>query len=379
MGKLIIVILLFCPIILRGQQINWKTISDVQKRIKSESINNKVFYSQFDWYSPREVDSLQSRYFKYTKKKPLIYGVDFYYATGTWFTERSKILYRNNLISIIRSAWERDKAIPCFSWHLENPYIPSGTELYMGCRYRTGYPGYPEQHKNIIKEILDDKGEACGLGNYSGKDNKIIYSNPRKWFEARCKEVADIINELTDKKGKRIPIIIRLWHECEDDWMWWGASSCSIEEYKNFFILTQKLIKKHLKRKQILWAYCTDQYFSSENEYLRRYPGNRYVDILGYDDYSIAKPDKLDLCIKRAQCISNLSHKYNKISAIFETSNNYKITKEYFFRNCISKVIIADRVNLGIFQMWTSDNFNTIEEIGDRKWFLEQPYIIVKE
>ena len=101
MWKLIIVILLFCPTILRGQQINWKTISDIQKTIKSETINNKVFYSQFDWYSPREGGSLQSRYFDYTKKKPLIYGVDFYYATGTWFTDQSKILCRNNLISII--------------------------------------------------------------------------------------------------------------------------------------------------------------------------------------------------------------------------------------------------------------------------------------
>lgn len=374
----IIVILSFHAFIIYGQNVNWQSASDVKQIINTEIANGKIFYSQFDWYSPRKTSSLQTKYSEYIGKTPLIYGVDFYYATGSWFSEEYKSSCRSNLISIVKQAWERDSAIPCFSWHLENPYIPTGTELYMGCRYRFGYPEYPAHHRYIINEILNERGTRCGTGSYVGKDN-IGYANPREWFIAQCKEVADIINELVDKNGNPIPIIFRLWHECEDEWMWWGSSSCTVEEYKEFFILTQELIKKYLiNENQILWAYCTDQYFSSEEEYLKRYPGNSYVDIIGYDDYSIARPEKLNDCIKRAQCVSSISLKYNKICAIFETSNNYEATREHFFRNCVSPIITAENVYLGIIQMWTSEYFNTVGEKEDRKWFLSQPFIIIK-
>ena len=91
-----------------------------------------------------------------------------------------------------------------------------------------------------------------------------------------------------------------------------------------------------------------------------------------------AANEKLNDCIKRAQCVSSISLKYNKICAIFETSNNYEATREHFFRNCVSPIITAENVYLGIIQMWTSEYFNTVGEKEDRKWFLSQPFIIIK-
>lgn len=42
---------------------------------------------------------------------------------------------------------------------------------------------------------------------------------------AQLKEVASIIKQLKEDKGQQIPVAFRLWHECEDNRMWWGPGS----------------------------------------------------------------------------------------------------------------------------------------------------------
>lgn len=385
MEKLIICLLLASYINpLFSQSMKWGTERSVRKELKRAADQGQTFYSQFDWYAPRERGNLESQFTKDMGRRPLIYGVDFYYATGTWFSEDYKSKCRNNLINIVRQAWRENKAIPSFSWHLENPYVNSDFKDDMGCRF-TYYPdennNYPEEHRYVIREILNETGEPCGFGGYLRENNKTGYDNPRMWFEAQCREVADIINQLKDDKGRYIPIILRLWHECEDSWTWWGPNTCTDDEYKEFFILTEKLIRKYAPRAKILWGYCTDQYWVNDDNYLKRYPGDKYIDIMGYDDYSIRKNyrDGENKSLERARFMTKIAKEHKKVAAIFETSNSDDKTSETFFRDKVSVILKDEQTSIALFQMWSSGRYITDNEKNDRAWMLAQPYIIIQD
>ncbi len=329
------------------------------------------YYSQFDEYPVRKTNELNSKYKEKTNYDVCVYGLDFYYASGTWFPKTMTERNRRNMIRVVKEAWTKHKAIPCFSWHLENPYTPSFFHNYMGCRFRYSEQGYPEEHRFVIHEILNNKGEKCGYGSFTGKDNPKWSSSPTKWFDSRCREVASIIKEFTDENGIPIPIIFRLWHECDGDWQWWGKGSVSIEDYKKFFRLTIKKIEKYTGTHNILYAFGLDKSWNTEREFIERWPGDKYVDLAGFDDYSIGSSDSaLIATILRAKIVSELMKKKGKVAALFETDNHNQKTSGVFFKDFITPLIKDDGVHLGLIQVWSTDKLNSHDEINDRISFM---------
>lgn len=358
---------------------DWDDAESVKNLLRKAMTESKTYYSQFDWFSPRKNDDLKSIYSEISGVQPLIYGVDFYYASGSFFPKSYINDNKGNLISIVKKAWQKYRAIPLFSWHLENPYVPSNFEQKMGCRYRysKSFPDYPEKHRYVIREILSGEGDLCGMGNKDKEGRGLSYPNPRAWFEARVEEIANIINEMIDDEGKPIPIIFRLWHECEDNWMWWGRGSVSPSDYKDFFVMTEKLIKQFSPKSEILWAYGPDRFWKND-EFLNRYPGDDYVDIIGYDDYSIGK-ENVDISenIERARYVSDLAKKKGKVAALFETANKHEMTSEKFFMDYLMTIVRAEGVSLGVVQTWSIGKFSTINHRKDRTSFLKDTKIIV--
>ena len=344
---------------------NWGDSKTVKKQLITVAQRGKTYYSQYNIYNPRKSDQTTSNYTSVLTIKPYVYGVDFYYASGTWYKQSFVSKSRANLIKIVKDAWRENNSIPSFSWHLENPYTPSSFGTTQAFRYvdNKNYPDYPKEHHSVIAEILSGKGSTCGIGNYSGKDNQNHYPNPRAWFIDRCKEVAGIINELVDDDGKPIPFIFRLWHEWEDGWAWWGAKYASAEDYKKFFILTEQTIRKYAPKAQILWAYCPDRHWSDEEELMSRYPGNRYVDVIGFDDYALGASEENFLsAVHRAKIISKVAKKRKLATALFETNNNKRNIPE-FYTKYLNRLLKTDSVNLGIVQIWSLQNFNDSTDI----------------
>lgn len=353
----------------------WSDAASLKKELIQATFQGKTYYSQYNIYNPRKSDITISDYTRILAVRPYIYGVDFYYASGTWQMQSSVIKSKTNLIKIVKKAWKENKAIPCFSWHLENPYAPSTFGKVSGFRYidHKSVPDYPKEHHSVIAEIVRGKGSTCGVGNYSGKDNRKRYPNPRTWFIDRCKEVADIINELIDENGKPIPFIFRLWHEWEDGWAWWGAKYTLAEDYKKFFILTEQTIRKYAPKAQILWAYCPDRFWDTEEMLMSRYPGNKYVDVIGFDDYALgASEDNFQSAVQRAKIISKVAKERNLATALFETNNNKRKIPN-FYTKYLNRLLKTDGVNLAIVQIWSLKNFN---DSTDMKNFLNMDNII---
>ncbi len=138
-----------------------------------------------------------------------------------------------------------------YSWHLNNPLDPTKTSW--------------DKADSTIRHLFADRK---ALRRYNG------------WL----KKVAVYLKTLKGANGEAIPVIFRPFHEHTGSWFWWGRNHCSPEEYKQMWRYTVDYLRKRKKVHNLLYAYSTDR-FSSREEYLERYPGDDYVDIVGFDIY----------------------------------------------------------------------------------------------
>lgn len=60
--------------------------------------HGKVYYSQFDYYAPRDKELANCAARQKLGVDIKMYGVDFYYASGTWLTPSSINNCRTNLV-----------------------------------------------------------------------------------------------------------------------------------------------------------------------------------------------------------------------------------------------------------------------------------------
>ena len=149
----------------------------------------------------------------------------------------------------IREAYDRGGVIT-LSWHLNNPLTG-----------KTAWDNKP----GAVASILP------------GGEKNALYTI---WLD----HVADFLSSLKGKNGESIPIILRLFHELNGGWFWWGKDQCSPDEMKQLWRYTIHYLKNEKNIHNLLYAFNTDK-FSSGNEYLERYPGDKFIDILGFDIY----------------------------------------------------------------------------------------------
>lgn len=103
-------------------------------------------------------------------------------------------------------------------------------------------------------------------------------------FRTQIDRVADFLLSIKDAQGNRIGVIFRPWHEHTGGWFWWGASNCSVDDYKALWTtIRERFDEKGVDN--VLWAYSPGSVENSE-QYFERYPGDEYIDILGSDIYS---------------------------------------------------------------------------------------------
>ena len=109
-----------------------------------------------------------------------------------------------------------------------------------------------------------------------------------------------------------------------------------------------------------------------------RYPGDNYVELIGFDDYSIGSDEvALRATISRAKIVSKLAEQHQKVAALFETANSKETTSDRFFRDFLQPIIQADSVKLGLVQLWSTGKLNIAKEIVDRIQFLKSGIVKV--
>ena len=145
--------------------------------------------------------------------------------------------------------------------------------------------------------------------------------------------IAEFASICIDVEGEKIPMIFRPFHECNGDWFWWGKSFMTDEEFKELFRYTIDYLMDDKGVDNLAVCYSPNGFIDSEDEYLARYPGDEYVDILGLDLYN-DKPHKGDGFFQKLSSSLNVVYdialEKNKITALteigyrsLETENGY--------------------------------------------------------
>ena len=120
-----------------------------------------------------------------------------------------------------------------------------------------------------------------------------------------------------------ITILFRPFHENTGSWFWWGAALCDKEAYINLYRYTVDYLKEQGVH-NFLYVYGPGSEAANAVEYAQRYPGDAYVDMIGYDLYH-SYPTKenqagyLENIHKQNMILQEFAQKHNKLYAITET------------------------------------------------------------
>jgi len=146
--------------------------------------------------------------------------------------------------------------------------------------------------------------------------------------------VANFFTDLKDDNGKLIPIIFRMYHEHTGSWFWWGKDQSTPEEYKRLWIMTVEHLRDKNNVHNLLYTYSPSE-TESEADYLERYPGDEYVDLIGFDAYVPGKDENaIELYKKRIDknmdIMMTYANKSGKIPCLSETGMESIADNSYF-------------------------------------------------
>ncbi|MGQ1908437.1 glycosyl hydrolase [Marinifilum sp. RC60d5] len=212
-----------------------------------------------------------------TGDHPAVYGIDPHYML--YKTDQEKETHINEA----KHAYQNGSVVT-FDFHQQS---------------RTDHSIYfsdlsTQSDKELVYDIVNDK------------------NGTREWFYAELDEILNIINN-----DLGFPVVFRLFHEMDGNWFWWGTSTKnhSPELYKEFYQLAADYIKG--KTNLVLFAWSPN---AQVNE--SYYPGDAYVDVVGFDLY---EPSKTDLKSKLID-LSNFAYEHNKVAILAETGDRNAYT-----------------------------------------------------
>lgn len=203
--------------------------------------------------------------------------------------------------------------------------------------------------------------------------------------------LADFFLDLKDDNDKLIPVVFRIYHEHTGDWFWWCSKQCTPEEYKQLWVMTVEYLRDKKEVHNLLYAYSPSE-TRDEAHFLERYPGDDYVDILGYDCYVPVKDSTAIVSYKEAmdrnlKIVTEYAMKSGKLPIIGETGME-SIPDTTYFTEVVYPIISKYKIAWVLFwrNAWESgkpDHFYAPwaghSSAPDFKMFVEKPNILMNK
>lgn len=258
-----------------------------------------------------------------TGSHPAVIGIDFSGLSGR---PDSLIKWEeSHLRKVITDTYKRGGLITV-SWHFNNPLSEGGFYWKDGvsiASVREMIPGAAahDTYKNILKRI------------------------------------ADFLHTVRGARGEPIPMIFRPFHELDGSWFWWGKNHCSPDEIKTLWRFTVNYMRDSMNIHQLLYAFSPDCTFQSESEFLERYPGDDFVDMVGMDNYADFGRDgkyNLPAALKKLQIVQAYANKSGKLAALTETGLE-SIPNPNWWTEVLLKTITTPGLRLSYVLVWRND------------------------
>jgi len=189
----------------------------------------------------------------------------------------------------------------------------------------------------------------------------------KSWLD----KVAAFIENLKGKNGELIPVIFRPFHELNGNWFWWGKDHSTPDEYKQLYRSTVAYLRDEKKVHNILYAFNTDR-FSSKKEYLEKYPGDEWVDVIGFDIYQRNDGPEADEQFakdadKMLTALEEISMEKNKIPALTEFGYG-RVPDSTWWTSALWKAIQNHKISYAL--AWRNAGFKPAS--GETEFYL--PY-----
>jgi mannan endo-1,4-beta-mannosidase len=239
----------------------------------------------------------------------------------------------NNMLRWIQAAYTRG-GINTISWHFDNP---------------------------LTGESTWSKGEAVKESLPGGKAHTR--------FLEQLNSLADFLDKCQSGTTK-IPIIFRPYHEHNGDWFFWGKGVATEEDYIKLWKFTVDYLRNERKLHHLIYGFSPDRsridMTNFRRDYFYGYPGDDYVDILGYDNYWDigSKYNKADAQTKRKELQQGLSEitkfaaEKKKVAAMTETGLE-SITDPAWYTKTILEPIKADKsIQIAYLMVWRNARTN---------------------
>ena len=176
--------------------------------------------------------------------------------------------------------------------------------------------------------IADDGSKQYNFSGYTpGTTSGNIVSRimPGQDLNYLYTDYLDLIADYAKAvEGDGITILFRPLHENTGSWFWWGAAFCDEQAYINLYRYTVDYLKETRGVHNIIYVYGPGSEAANVSEYSARYPGDAYVDMIGYDLYHQNPSQEneagyLQSIKKQNTILRDFATAHNKLYAITET------------------------------------------------------------
>lgn len=230
---------------------------------------------------------------------------------------------------------------------------------------------------STMKEYIEDTYDKGGLTSLSWHmDNPVSGKNAwdttaavkailpggvqHQLYKASLDKFAEYVSGLKGADGKAIPLLFRPFHECSGSWFWWGNKSCTPEEFKTLFRFTVTYLRDVKQLHNLIYIFNVND-FETESDYLERYPGDGYADMISFDSYQF-NADGVDFSAKlrkRLEIQQRIAESHGKIAALAETGY-VEIPDPLWWTNVLAKAM--EGLKISHVLIWRNAGFRKAEE-----------------
>lgn len=165
-----------------------------------------------------------------------------------------------------------------------------------------------------------------------------------------------------EKEGA--PILFRPLHEHNGYWFWWGKDHSSAKDFQKLWEYTVTYLRDTKGVHNMLYVYSPNGHFNNTDEYLDRYPGDKWVDIMGVDTYDDDQTGEwYKLLDEDLKVMNQVADKNGKLTAISEAGVRRggslcvtgNVDKDWFGK--VAKIAVDNKA--AYFMTWS--NFEKLE------------------
>ena len=167
----------------------------------------------------------------------------------------------------------------------------------------------------VITACAHLNNPLTGGNSWDNSSNEVVAdilksgSSTQAKFNTWLDRLIGFVKDLKDDKGQPIPILFRPFHEHTQTWNWWGRGCATEEEFVGLWRYTVDYLTRGGIHQFIYVISPQSHGADPEERFTFWWPGDEYVDMLGYDYYEGENPANFQTSLQNLSAVSQKKHK----------------------------------------------------------------------